>query len=175
MEDALFPSTGRSRCTPLRVGARQLLGPPLSCGTAPRPRTVIGPTVSACCTRLRIAAALPDLRRLDNSPACALPSFLCATRRALHTAQPVLYHHNGDVYRMLIKSEPAENGRRLARCVISKVGDSHELEFRLWFGGNELNGLPVRIQFHPKSFLKLTLEVDSFAKGSVLRPMLGQI
>ncbi len=118
---------------------------------------------------------LPNVHPLPDSPPCALPTFLFATRRALRTNQPVLYNHNGAVYRLIANPQPADGDEQMTVCHLSKIGERREVIFRLWFKSGDDSGFPARIEFHPKSFLKLTLTENTSTRNPVLRPILGEI
>lgn len=83
----------------------------------------------------------------------ALPTFLFAVRNAMLARTPETttpYVHNGQIYHLHARS----NGEAVT-CRISG-----QTEFKLWFGASDRTGLPTKIEFRPKSFLKLTLEQE---------------
>jgi len=89
----------------------------------------------------------------------ALPTFLFALHRAMLTDSPAAttrYTHNGKVYRLRTRSEiDRRSGEIALTCSISG-----QTEFKLWLASRDRTALPTRIEFHPKSFLKLTLEQE---------------
>ena len=103
--------------------------------------------------------ALPPAAALEEYPARVLPTFLFAVHRAILTDSPettTLYTHNGKAYRLRTRSQIDPHSNEIAlTCSISG-----QTEFKLWLGSRDRTALPTRIEFHPKSFLKLTLEQE---------------
>jgi hypothetical protein len=96
---------------------------------------------------------------LGEERAGAFPTFLYAVRAALldgaETAR-CAFIHNAKLYRLRTRwKEPGLSGW------ITEEGSSHEFEFRVRFDSS--GALPVRIEFRPKSFLRLVFEHDPFA------------
>jgi hypothetical protein len=94
-----------------------------------------------------------------ESAARVLPTFLFALHRAILMDSPettTLYTHNGKAYRLRTRSQIDLHSNEIAfTCSISG-----QTEFKLWLGSRDRTALPTRIEFHPKSFLKLTLEQE---------------
>jgi hypothetical protein len=107
---------------------------------------------------------LPAAAPLEEYPGGALPTFLFALRRAILTNSPAattLYTHNGKVYRLRTRSQIDPRSNELAfTCRISSRAEPGQTEFKLWLASRDRTALPTRIEFHPKSFLKLTLEQE---------------
>jgi len=102
---------------------------------------------------------LPPAATLEEYPTRALPTFLFALHRAIRTDSPAaatLYTHNGKVYRLRTRAQiDPRSGEIALTCSISG-----QTEFKLWLASRDRTGLPKRIEFHPKSFLNLTLEQE---------------
>jgi hypothetical protein len=107
---------------------------------------------------------LPLATPLEEYPDRALPTFLFAVRRAVLADSPAavtLYTHNGKVYRLRTRSQIDSHSNEIAiTCWISSRTEPGQTEFKLWLGSHDRTALPTRIEFRPKSFLKLTLEQE---------------
>jgi hypothetical protein len=107
---------------------------------------------------------LPPAAALEEYPARALPTFLFALHRAILTDSPTtatLYTHNGKVYRLRTRSQIDSHSNEIAlTCSTSSRNEPGQTEFKLWLASRDRTDLPTRIEFHPKSFLKLTLEQE---------------
>jgi hypothetical protein len=106
------------------------------------------------------ALPLPPAAALEEYPRRVLPTFLFALHRAILTDSPVtttLYTHNGKVYRLRTHSQIDSRSNEIAFTCSTEPGKS---EFKLWLASRDRTSLPTRIEFHPKSFLKLTLEQE---------------
>ncbi|MEZ5356759.1 MAG: hypothetical protein R2762_29330 [Bryobacteraceae bacterium] len=86
-------------------------------------------------------------------------TFLYAVRAAMHDDQMLVrsFVHNGEIYRL--RTEPAADGAGITRITgkISKGGSRSETSFRLWCERSAPHA-PVRFEFRPRSFLRLTFE-----------------
>jgi hypothetical protein len=47
----------------------------------------------------------------------------------------------------------------------TETGTRQSTPFEIWFEKGDASGLPVRIEFHPKSFLKLVFEQSGAPEG----------
>lgn len=107
---------------------------------------------------------LPRATPLEGYPERVLPTFLFAVRSAILTDSPAattLYTHNGKVYRLRTRSQIDSRSNEIAlTCWISSPGEPGQTEFKLWLGSRDRTALPTRIEFRPRSFLKLTLEQE---------------
>jgi hypothetical protein len=125
-------------------------------------------------------AQLIDLLRskavtfLDSAPSRndteACPTFLYAVRRAMaNTPSQTQYQfmHNAKLYD-LRTSQSASNGVTVLAGHITEHGSRSESSFRLWFDPVDATGLPLKIEFQPRSFIRLTFEHDPAAAGPTL-------
>ena len=107
---------------------------------------------------------LPQAAPVSECPGLALPTFLFALHRAILTDAPAtatLYTHNGKVYCLRTQSQIDSRSSEIAlTCSISSRNEPGQTEFKLWRDSRNRTALPTRIEFHPKSFLKLTLEQE---------------
>lgn len=104
---------------------------------------------------------LPQAAPLSEYPARALPTFLFALHRAILTDAPAtttLYTHNGKVYCLRTQSQIDLRSSEIAlTCSTSCRNEPGQTEFKLWLDSRNRTAPPTKIEFHPKSFLKLTL------------------
>ncbi|HEX4169534.1 MAG TPA: hypothetical protein VHZ55_29070 [Bryobacteraceae bacterium] len=128
---------------------------------------------------LNATADLPPKEPLTNcGPGCP-PTFLFAVRRAL-TRVPgsdgssvSSYVHNGKIYHLRTQTKADENsGQRMVSMRTADSNEGAEAEFKIWLTPKDATALPVKIEFRPRSFLKLTLEMDG-SPGQALRPILS--
>ena len=123
---------------------------------------------------LRGSLTLPPERPSAEYGGQALPTFLFAVRNALAAgpgALTTLYMHNSQVYRLHTRVESDMHSDGLAMTGwISKPGERGNTEFKLWTALMDRTALPVRIEFRPRSFLRLRLEQDATSTGMDQRP-----
>jgi hypothetical protein len=102
---------------------------------------------------------LPQIEPLAGYSAGTLPTFLFTVWRAIRSdaaETTALYTHNGNVYRLRTRSQVDSHSNELAlTCSISG-----QTEFKLWLSSRDRTALPRKIEFRPRSFLKLTLEQE---------------
>ena len=112
--------------------------------------------------RLRRELPFTNASVSAEHPGRALPTFLFSVRRAILNGpgkNTDLYVHNAKVYRLRTESHvDSHSGHLIVEGHTSLEGDHSESEFRLWVALGDDSALPSRIEFRPKSFLKLTLE-----------------
>lgn len=90
-----------------------------------------------------------------------MPTFLYAVCRALLDQSPksaALYTHNDAIY--CLKTEArrdSQSGERIITGRSSRLGAHSGTEFTLWIASDSDPDLPLRIEFRPKSYLKLRL------------------
>jgi hypothetical protein len=91
-------------------------------------------------------------------PATFLYTVLCAARAAGQHST-LEYVHNGDRYRLDSQktSEPGGGTRLVAQ--IREIETKKTCTFRLWL--EQGSDLPVRIEFSPRSYLRITLESET--------------
>jgi len=103
----------------------------------------------------------------------AYPTFLYSVRQAMAAENPVshrIFMHNGKLYEL--RTNRSANGTLVcAHSRIIELETKSETEFRIWFDPASPAALPKRIEFRPKSFLRLIFEHDPAAAGPVLRPL----
>jgi hypothetical protein len=127
---------------------------------------------------LQASLPLSAEKPVQESAGRALPTFLFAVRRTLLNGcekSAVPFMHNGKVYclRARLQVDP-RSGELMISGRIAASGERNETEFRFWTVSHDDSVLPKRIEFRPKSFLKLVLEADSAQSGPVLRPLFKQ-
>jgi len=102
---------------------------------------------------------LPPAAPDGECAARVLPTFLYTLRRVLLSDPPAattFYTHNGKVYRLRTRSQVAPYSNQ----VVLDCSISGGTEFKLWLDSRNRNALPLKIEFRPKSFLRLTLEQE---------------
>jgi hypothetical protein len=112
----------------------------------------------------------------NYGPGC-LPTFLFAVRRATQKSADGAsnYIHNGKVFRLRTQLKMDQNsGQRIITGWTSEIGERSEAEFKIWLANDDATALPVKIEFHPRAFLKLTLEADQSSHSTALQPVLGR-
>ena len=121
-----------------------------------------------------------------KSDADAPPTFLYSLLRAIQRPQRVSeswYVYSERSYRLRIEKIPdRQQGERFAElgltsrpdCIIEVRGrtredrSGHQTTFRLWIEDGPANALPLRIEFQPRSYLRLSFEVDPQASTTSL-------
>jgi len=116
----------------------------------------------------------------------APPTFLYALMRAIRRPQPTTeswYVYSERSYRLhLEKERNRHQGQRFAELGLTSRPDriievrgrtreeksGRQTTFRLWIEDGEANALPLRIEFQPRSYLRLCFEVDPEASTTPL-------
>jgi len=99
-----------------------------------------------------------------NSPNQAAPTFLfqLATllkQRARHSEGRYVYNEQEYLLELEATQTVRERERLLpVRGMVRNLGTGHEVPFRLWLEDAADSIVPVRIEFQPRSFLRLTFE-----------------
>jgi hypothetical protein len=96
--------------------------------------------------------------------------FLYAVRNAMLSrieSGQCTFVHNARLYSLRTRTAPSRDGMLLNGRVVEQ-GTNHESEFRVWFDPNDATGLPLRIEFRPKSYLHLVFEQDSTVGGPAI-------
>jgi hypothetical protein len=104
----------------------------------------------------------------------ALPTFLHAVRSRMigKTASPRQeFVHNAKSYTLHSAISTSDGLSHLSANILNQSGHK-ESEFSVWFEPGDPSGLPVRIDFRPRNFLRLVFEQDSDAGGPDLRPLI---
>jgi hypothetical protein len=89
--------------------------------------------------------------------------------RAARTRRAIVY--NGKQYTLDTAIQPdRRSGANMWRLngSITEIGKRDAAAFQLWFDATDASGLPLRIEFHPKPFLKLVFEADRNARPAEL-------
>jgi hypothetical protein len=128
--------------------------------------------------RLAVRTPLPPETHVANyGPGC-LSTFLFAVRRAILEGGTATgnYVHNNKVYRLRMQAKADENSAlRIMTGTSISTEERGQSEFRLWLSPDDSTSLPARIEFRPKSFLKLTLDTDRLATVETLQPLLKTV
>ena len=120
----------------------------------------------------RRMAPIPTATLQRTGTSQVLPTFLYCVRSALLQNGPATettYAHNAELYRL--KTEAHHNnhsGHRILTCRTSRLDGHGASEFNLWSVPGRDADLPLRIEFRPRSFLKLTLEADETQNNPTL-------
>ena len=106
----------------------------------------------------------------ETQAAGPFATFLYAIRHATMDAAPrtrCQFCHNGKIHELATEKSanpvvPASNKPRLARMTgaIFDARGAKATSFGLWFDPSDPSGIPQRVEFHPRSFLGLTLEAE---------------
>jgi hypothetical protein len=103
---------------------------------------------------------------VDGNREGALQPFLHAVRSAM-TGGPesgeTEFVHNARLYRLRTALTATREGMLLTGRISECQSDRTESEFRVWFDAADEARLPERIEFRPKSFLRLVFEHDPAA------------
>lgn len=108
--------------------------------------------------------------------ASAFPTFLFAVRGAMTAGAPYArrqFIHNGELHTLHAILTPERDAMILAGRITGRH-DRPESEFRAWFDPREASGLPTRIDFRPRNFLRLVFEHDPSADGPALSSLTSQ-
>jgi hypothetical protein len=106
----------------------------------------------------------------------AYPTFLHAVRTMLGAGRnnpQCTFMHNAKLYDLHTILSAAD-GMKLLTGHITERGSRSESDFRVWFHPSDAAGLPSRIEFHPRSFLRLVFEQDATAGGPILHSLIPQ-
>jgi hypothetical protein len=118
----------------------------------------------------------------------AYPTFLHAIRSLIAAGRQNVqctFMHNAKLYDLraalsaadgmkLLTGRIVEHAAEHAAEHVTEQGARGESNFRVWFHSNDASGLPVRIEFRPRSFLRLVFEQDSAAAGPILRCLIPE-
>jgi hypothetical protein len=105
------------------------------------------------------------------SPPCAPPTFLFELARLLKQRAGQAagrYVYNEQEYTLELEMEPGAAGTRAplpVRGRLRNLRTGHPTEFRLWIEASGDSIVPVRIDFQPRSFLRLTFEAEPLQTG----------
>jgi hypothetical protein len=131
--------------------------------------------------RANFQASHPNWRETQwpsDASGQAPPTFLYALVRAIRRPERITdswYVYNERSYRLRIEKEPdRQQGLRLAQLgltsrpesvlqVRGRIREEHssrQVVFRIWIEEGLKNALPLRIEFQPRSYLRLAFEVD---------------
>ncbi len=110
----------------------------------------------------------------------AYPTFLHAIRSLMGAGRQSVqctFMHNAKLYDLRAALSAADGMKLLTGHILehaTEQGARGESNFRVWFHPNDASGLPARIEFRPKSFLRLVFEQDPAADGPILRCLIPQ-
>lgn len=110
----------------------------------------------------------------------AYPTFLHAIRSLIAARRQNVqctFMHNAKLYDLHAAMSAADGMKLLTgRIVEHAAGQSArgESNFRVWFHPNDATVLPARIEFRPRSFLRLVFEQDPAAAGPILRCLIPE-
>ena len=121
--------------------------------------------------RGRLAPLSVGITHIDTER--ALPTFLYAVRRALCSDPQdgaTLFAHDAKVYSLSTHREhDSRSGGRVFTARTSQQGSRAESRFRIWMASDAEQDLPLRIEFRPNSYLKLTLEAGDTQSRPVFK------
>jgi hypothetical protein len=112
---------------------------------------------------IRVHVSAEQEVSLGEERASAFPTFLYAVRAAVLAGAETgrcTFIHDAKLYRLRTRMK----GQELTGWIAEQRSD-REFEFRVWF--DSPGELPARIEFRPKSFLRLVFEHDPSAKEPV--------
>ena len=104
----------------------------------------------------------------------AYPTFLHAVRKAMTCGirhSRCTFMHNAKLYDLESVLSSA-GGMTVLTGHITEQGSRSPSEFRLWFAPDDSSTLPVKIEFRPRSFLRLVFEQDMNAGGPTPRNLI---
>lgn len=110
----------------------------------------------------------------------AVATFLFAVRQAVRAGQPTRrcpFVHNGSRYALEMTTAGPQSGMQGTKTFCGRFRKELETastDFTLWYGGHDPSLLPMRFDFRPKSFLRLTFEEDPALAGPNIRPLLDE-
>lgn len=112
-------------------------------------------------------------RALARETACGqATTFLHAMRGAAHCREPIVtrqFVHAGNLYLLTTRRRP-ERPLELEGIIRDPAGARHA-QFRTAYAAGDESGLPTRIEYRPRSFLRLTFEVEPEATQPVIPPV----
>jgi hypothetical protein len=107
-----------------------------------------------------------------DQAATHVPGFLAVMRNAGLSRTPVFqspFLHNGKLYELRVKwklggrkGEPQELSGELRN-----ERKQTTAEFRAFYAANDTSGVPVRFEYNPRSYLRLTFEADPAASSPI--------
>jgi hypothetical protein len=110
----------------------------------------------------------------------AYPTFLHAIRSLIAARRQNVqctFMHNAKLYDLRAASSAADGMKLLTGRIVEQVTEQaarSEPNFRVWSHPNDPSGLPTRIEFRPRSFLRLVFEHDPAAAGPILRCLIPE-
>jgi hypothetical protein len=105
----------------------------------------------------------------------AYPTFLHSVQAAIagaHNNSQSIFMHNAKLYDLRTTLSADGSAKLLTGHIAERSGQQGsrpESTFRIWFSPADASGLPSRIEFHPRSFLRLVFEQDASADGPIFR------
>ena len=114
----------------------------------------------------------------------AYPTFLHAIRSLISAGRQSVqctFMHNAKLYDLRAALSTADGMNLLTGRIVEHLAkhvveqrERGESNFRVWSRPNDASGLPARIEFRPRSFLRLVFEQDPSAAGPVLHCLIPE-
>ena len=110
----------------------------------------------------------------------AYPTFLHAIRSLIPAGRQNVqctFMHNAKLYDLRAALSVADGMNLLTGRIVEHLaeqGARGESNFRVWSHPNDDSGLPARIEFRPRSFLRLVFEHNPAAAGPILRCLIPE-
>lgn len=121
-------------------------------------------------------AAEPPRTLARESTAGARP-FLSAMRRAALCPEPLSrqpFLHAGKLYSLELRRRAGgEHGGERGGLIRDERG-AKAAEFRVWYPAGDGSGLPVRIEYRAKPYLRLVFEADGKIAASAIAPIISR-
>ena len=95
----------------------------------------------------------------------------------MKTLLGLIMNGNAKLYDLRATSSAADGMQLLTGRILEHATEQDargESNFRVWFHPNDAAGLPARIEFRPRSFLRLVFEQDPAAAGPILRCLIPE-
>jgi hypothetical protein len=131
-------------------------------------------------TALRNAAGSRQSTLASEQTERAYPTFLHAVRAAILARRgnsQCTFMHNASLYGLHTTLADSVGIKLLTGRVTEPAhnsGSRGESYFRIWFRSTDASSLPSRIEFRPRSFLRLVFEEDATAGGPALPCLIPQ-
>ncbi len=117
----------------------------------------------------------PSAEERPEPARAARPTFLYAVRRAMrsqNTNELQTFLHNGKLYDLQTNRNHEGEDFSSMSGAIRTPGGSRLSQFVVWFRKGDESGIPARIEFRPRSFLRLTFETAAASGEPVIQFML---
>lgn len=158
---------GRNALVSAQRGAEGVLARGRTCGSVIRTWTdpiELSPDCSWENVKEKFCEVLrhqPRSEPRDSAPGSAAATFLCVARSAALCGEAVVereFTHAGKLYRLQTRRHP---DRPLERAgTIHNASGARCAEFRTCYSPGDDSGIPIRIEYRPRSFLRLVFEAE---------------